>query len=505
MASSNRSLAKNTAFLYVGTIVNLIISLYTSRVVLNTLGVVDYGIYSVVGSVISMVTVLNLFLTTATSRFLTIEIGRNDKKKLAETFNSAMWGLVTLSLVVALLLEFTGIYMLNHKLVIPPDRLDAAYYVFHLSIVSMLITTTQQPYTAAISSHEKFGIYTFMDILGTSMKLGIAFLLMIGNSDKLKLYAVLLLTTTLIMSLIYRIYCNQHFEECKLKLHVNSEILKEMLKYSSWSILGNTAGTYQSQGANMLLNMFFGPVLNAANGIAMTVEGAIMSFSFQPVTAFRFQIVKAYAAEEYSRMCQLIYQAARYSTLLLLVVAVPMFFETHNVLSLWLGMVPDHAVLFVRLLLVCSIFRLNSMLVLISIGATPHVRNVNLFNSVVLVLQLPVLYILFRFGEQPAYLYIVSIMGWMLNFFIDLRLLRKLIIGFSLRFYVINAFLRNIPILVVISISQILIQSFFSETFFRLLITGVTSSSFFALYAFCILLNSQQRTQVKSKIKSRLK
>lgn len=505
MASSNRTLANNTALLYAGTIVNLIISLYTSRVVLNTLGVVDYGIYSVVGSVISMVTVLNMFLTTATSRFLTIEIGRNDKKRLAETFNSAMWGLVALSLVVALILEFTGIYMLNHKLVIPPDRLDAAYFVFHLSIVSMLITTTQQPYTAAISSHEKFGVYTFMGILGTSMKLGIVFLLMIGDFDKLKLYAVLLLTTTIIMSLIYRVYCTRHFEECQLKLHVNGDILKQMLKYSSWSIIGNTAGTYQSQGSNMLLNMFFGPVLNAANGIAMTVEGAIMSFSFQPITAFRFQIVKAYAAEEYSRMCQLIYGAARYSTLLLLVVAVPMFFETHNVLSLWLGMVPVHVVLFLRLLLISSIFRLNAMLVLISIGASPHVRNVNLFNSVVQLLQLPVLYFLFRMGCQPAFLYIVGILGWMVNLFIDLWLLRNLINGFSLRLYVVNAFLRNIPVLLAISFFLVLIQSLFSETFFRLLISGVTSSSLFALYAYFILLNSQQRSQVMSKIKSRLK
>lgn len=501
MSVSNRTLAKNTAFLYTGTLVNLLISLYTSRVVLNTLGVVDYGIYSVVGSVISMVTVLNLFLTTATSRFLTIEIGRNNQQRLAETFNSAMIGLLFLSFVVALILEATGIYLLNSKLVIPPERLSAAHFVFHLSIVSMLITTTQQPYTAAITSHEHFGIYTMMDILNSALKLSVVFLLMFGDFDKLKLYAVLLLASTITMSFVYRIYCIRHFPECRLHWHVNLSILKQMLKYSSWSIIGNTAGTYQQQGANMILNMFFGPVLNAANGIAMTVEGAIMGFAFQPITAFRFQIVKAYAAQEFERMCQFIYNAARFSTLLLLVVAVPVFFETHYVLSLWLGLVPEYVVIFIRLLLVSAVLRLNTMLVLISIGASPHVRNVNLFNSVVLLVQLPLLYVIFRIGGTPSSLYILGILGWGMALLVDLVMLRNIITGFSVRKYISHGLLRNVPVIIVLSLLLLIIQINVHEGLFRLLITCALSVLLFAAYFYYIVIDKHQREMVLSRVR----
>jgi len=505
MATSNQTLAKNTMFLYIGTLANLLISLYTSRVVLNTLGVVDYGIYSIVGSVISMVTIINLLMINATSRFLSIEIGRNDAKRLADTFSSAMIGQIFLALIVVVLLETIGIYMLNNKLVIPSDRIFAAHTVFQLSIISMFITTTQQPYNAAITAREHFGVYTVIDILNTTLKLIVVFLLVIGDFDKLILYAILLLAVTIIITLTYRIYCIIHFPECRIKWHVEKDILISMLKYSSWTMLGSTLKTYSIQGSNLILNMFFGPVLNAANGIAMTVEGSIMGFSYNAITAFRFQIVKAYAANELKRMCELIYNASRYSTALFLLVTIPVFLECNYVLKLWLGQVPEYTLVFVRLLLMGSIARMNVSLVGISIGATPNVRNLNILNSILYFSQLPIVYILFKEGATPSYLYIVGIFIQFLALFTDMCILRRLIADFSARLYIYSAFLKNIPLLVISSCCLFYIQTVMDEGFLRLSLICVTNVVLFGSYFYAVVLNKEQRQAVIEKIKNKIK
>ena len=505
MAASNRTLAKNTAFLYLGTLINLLISLYASRVVLNILGMVDYGIYSIVGSVISMITVINLLMITATSRFLSIEIGRNDAKRLADTCSSAMIGQIILVSIVIVLLESVGIYMLNEKLVIPSDRMFAAHVVFQLSIISMFITTTQQPYTALITAHEHFGIYTIIDILNTTLKLAVVFLLVLGDFDKLILYAILLLTVTIILTLIYRIYCIMHFPECRIRWHVDRDILVSMLKYSSWTMLGSTSKTYSIQGANVILNMFFGPVLNAANGIAMTVEGSIMGFSFNAITAFRFQIVKAYAANEFKHMCELIYNASRYSTALYLLVAIPIFFECNYILELWLGNVPEYTVVFIRLLLIGSILRLNVSLVGISIGATPNVRNLNILNAILYFLQLPLIYLVFKEGAAPFYLYIIGIFIQFMALLIDLRILSNLIQHFYLHLYLFSAFLKNMPLLFVSCCCLIYIQTIMDEGFIRLLLGSLLNVILFSTYFYMIVLNREQRHAVIVTIKNRIK
>lgn len=501
MPANNRTLAKNTLFLYTGTLVNLLISLYTSRVVLNTLGVVDYGIYSIVGSVISMVTIINLLMITATSRFLSIEIGRNNTKRLADTFSSAMIGQIILALIVVVLLETVGIYLLNAKLVIPSERMFAAHVVFQLSIISMFITTTQQPYNAAISAHEHFGIYTFIDILNTTLKLVVVFLLVLGDFDKLILYGALLLAVTVIMTIIYRVYCIIHFPECRIKWHVDRGILISMLKYSSWTMLGSTSKTYSIQGSNVILNLFFGPVLNAANGIAMTVEGSIMGFSFNAITAFRFQIVKAYAADELKRMCQLIYQASRYSTALFLLVAIPVFFECNYVLTLWLGQVPEYTVPFIRLLLIGSVLRMNVSLVGISIGATPNVRNLNILNAFLYFSQLPVVYLVFKCGASPVYLYVVGLIIYFSALLLDLHILHGLIDNFSTRLYLYSAFVKNLPLFAISCCCLAYFQMTFDEGFIRLAIVCVSNVILFGAYFYVFVLDGQHRQAIIEKIR----
>ena len=286
MDLGNQRIARNAVMLYIRMFLTMIVGLYTSRVVLNVLGVEDFGTYGVVGGIVAMMGFLNASMSGATSRFLTFELGRGDQKRLADTFSSALIAHMMIALFVLVVAETVGLWFLTHKLVIPAGRMPAAHWVYQMSILSAMISITQVPYNATIIAHEKMDVYAYVEILNVTLKLLIVYLLTIGNFDKLILYAALVLAVSIVIRMIYRVYCLRHFAESHFHWIWDKSILKPLLNFSGWDLYGNMAFTVRTHGANFILNSFYGVVLNAASGIAATVQGVVLGFSSNVVLAF---------------------------------------------------------------------------------------------------------------------------------------------------------------------------------------------------------------------------
>lgn len=407
--SSNRRIAKNTLALYVRMFLTMVVGLYTSRVVLATLGVEDYGVYGVVGGITSMLGFLNASMSGATSRFLTFELGRGDKKRLENTFSSAMIVHMGIAAVVLVLAETVGLWFLCHKLVIPPERMTAAHWVYQLSILSSMLAITQVPYNATIIAHENMNVYAYVEILNSVLKLLIVYLLTIGDFDKLILYAVLMLAVSVTVMMTYRIYCVRHYSESHFHWVWDKTYLKPLLSFSGWDLYGNMSVTVRQQGINFLINMFFGVVFNAASSIATTVNGMVTGFAYNLIQAFRPAIIKEYAAGNIKEMEIMIGNAAKYTVLLFGCMLTPLIFELPFVMELWLGNVPEKAVDFCRLLLIASLFNLIINVIGIGIHATGNIKRISLVTGSLIFACVPFVYLLFEFNFNIDWAYIILI------------------------------------------------------------------------------------------------
>ena len=407
--SSNRRIAKNTLALYVRMFLTMVVGLYTSRVVLATLGVEDYGVYGVVGGITSMLGFLNASMSGATSRFLTFELGRGDKKRLENTFSSAMIVHMGRAAVVLVLAETVGLWFLCHKLVIPPERMTAAHWVYQLSILSSMLAITQVPYNATIIAHENMNVYAYVEILNSVLKLLIVYLLTIGDFDKLILYAVLMLAVSVTVMMTYRIYCVRHYSESHFHWVWDKTYLKPLLSFSGWDLYGNMSVTVRQQGINFLINMFFGVVFNAASSIATTVNGMVTGFAYNLIQAFRPAIIKEYAAGNIKEMEIMIGNAAKYTVLLFGCMLTPLIFELPFVMELWLGNVPEKAVDFCRLLLIASLFNLINNVIGIGIHATGNIKRISLVTGSLIFACVPFVYLLFEFNFNIDWAYIILI------------------------------------------------------------------------------------------------
>lgn len=497
---SNKTIAKNSVYLFVRTLITVIISLYTSRIVLQVLGVSDYGIYSVVGSVVATVSILNTLLSIAVSRFLTFEIGNGNKQKLHQTYCSAVIGQVALAILIVILLETVGLYLLNSKLVIDADRMQAARIVFHLSVIASFFTIIQDVFIASITAHEDFTVYAYMDILSSVLKLGIVFILMVGNFDRLILYSILILVSNIIIFFIYRIYCKRRYEECQFEWLPNKEILLRMLRYSGWSMFVNVSKTVNIQGGNMILNVFFGTVVNAANGIAMTVQGVLVSFTYNIITAFRSQIIKSFAVKEYEHMSALIYRCGKYATALFLVVAIPFFIEMEYVLQLWLGLIPEYTTSFLRILIIGTVLYLNCSILGISVGASERVAQMNVTNGSLYLFQLALIYFLFKHGYSPSYLYVALVPVYCIILISNSINLKKINPLFNIMTFFKNSLLDNsLPVIITVFCGFLLLRVWHS-CFLRLFVICTISIMIFGLYYYFIVFNKSQRVEFKGKV-----
>ena len=374
---------------------------------------------------------LNASMSGATARFLSFELGKGNFLRLKKTFSSALIIHIGIALIILIIAETLGLWFLNHKLVIPADRIDAAQWAYQFSILSTLITITQAPYNASIIAHEKMTIYAYVEILNVTLKLLVVYLLVIGNFDKLILYSFFIFTVSTLIALIYRLYCIRHFNECRFHWIWDTSILKPMLSFSGWDLYGNMSVTVKQQGLNMLLNIFWGPLLNSANGVATSVQGAILGFSSNIITAAKPQIIKSYAESNIYRMKTLIYKVAKYSCLLMICISVPFIIEMETILSVWLKTVPPYSVTFCRILLVVNCITTINFCLNIGIHATGNIKLLS-FISGSLSLMVPVIaYLAFKIGANPEWGYIIALFLAFITIFTSLQILKKQIKGFS--------------------------------------------------------------------------
>ncbi|MCL2596414.1 MAG: oligosaccharide flippase family protein [Paludibacter sp.] len=385
------------------------VSLYTSRVVLNTLGVEDFGIYNVVGGVIVMFGFLNSSMSGATSRFLTFELGRQDYEKLKKTFSAALTVHFIIAGIILILGETIGLWFLENKLVITPERMDAAQWVYQLSILSTMISITQVPYNAMIISHERMRVFAVIEIINKLLLLGIIFIVATSDFDKLIFYAVLMLGVSVIIAMSYRIYCIKHFSESHYKFEWNKEIMKPMVSFSGWNLFGNIAYVAKGQGNNVLLNLFFGTIVNAAYSIAATIQGVVVNFVSSFQTAVNPQITKNYASKNYEQFLNLLYKSSRLSFCIMLIPIVPILFNVDYILKLWLKIPPLYSNSFITLCLINSLIDTVSNPLITGAMATGKIKIYQLVLGTLLFLNLPVSYVLLLFYKEPTTMYWVSI------------------------------------------------------------------------------------------------
>lgn len=399
--TNNKTIAKNTIFLYFRMLFTMIVSLYTSRVVLEILGVDDFGIYQTVGGVVTMLSFLNGALSTGSSRFLTFELGRNDFDKLKRTFSTVLNAHIILAILIVLIAETGGLWFVYNKLVIPEERMEAAILAYHLSILTAFFNITQVPYSASIISHEKMGIYAYMSIIEAVLKLAVVYALMIGGIDKLKLYALLLCAVQIGIVLFYRYYCNRKFKETHFSFAWDREILKDVLCYSGWNLFANTAIALKNQGATIMLNIFFSPAVVSARAIANQVNMAANQFIQNFRTASNPQIVKKYAAGDFEGSKKLLLVSTTISYYLMLILCLPICLVTEDLLNIWLVEVPDYTVPFLQLTIITSLFQVFDTSFYTALYAKGQIKENALVSPTLGFIAFGTVYVLFKLGFSP--------------------------------------------------------------------------------------------------------
>ena len=424
---NNRRIAKNTILLYVRMLLTMAVALYTSRVVLQVIGVTDFGIYNVVGGIVMMLSFLKGAMTTSIQRYLTFYLGKANLQDLRKVFNISVQILAIISFVIVLIAETVGIWFMNTQMIIPADRFYAAQWVFQLSIITMVLQVMSIPYNAAIVAHERMGAFAYISIAEVLLKLIIVYLLLLTSFDKLIVYAVLIAIVQFFIRYIYNHYCYIHFEESHLQRIWDVRLLKEIGSFAGWNIWGNLAASLFGQGLNLLLNVFFGPVVNAARGISLQVEGALSQLSSNFMMAVNPQITKTYATNQMEDMHRLVFRSSKFSYFLIFIFSLPVIWETDAILVLWLKTPPEYTGVFVKLILCATLVNTTSLPIQTAAAATGDVK---LYQSVIggiLLLVVPVSYMVLKFGGDPVSVYVVYFAIIVLSSVVRLFIVKSLI------------------------------------------------------------------------------
>ncbi len=420
------TIAKNTLLLYIRMLVTMSIGLFTSRVVLNTLGIEDYGIYNVVGGVVSMFSFLTTSLSTAISRFLTYSIGKNEKERLNVIFSTSINIQVAMAVAVVLIAEILGVWFLNSKLNIPAERMNAANWVIHCSIAIFFLHVVTVPYHAAIIAHERMNAFAYISIIESVLKLGVACLLYIASFDLLIIYAIMLALVQLVVFLSNWAYCRHKFKECYYHYCYDKALIKEMTGFAGWNLVGTGSSMLNTQAVNIITNIYFGVAANAARGVANQVKGLMMQFVTNFTTAINPQITKSYASGDTEYMFKLICKGAKYSYFLMLFFLVPLMFEIEWVLDLWLKNYPPLAPIFLRLMIVGQMIDFLGNSTARAVWATGKVRKYYLIISLIAPLVFPITYLLFSFGFSAEWAYWAFIFIYSILIPVRLQILKEL-------------------------------------------------------------------------------
>lgn len=505
--TSNKRIAKNTILLYFRMLLTMIISLYTSRVVLKILGVDDFGIYETVGGVIGLFTFLQGALASGTSRFLAFEIGVGDEKKMKLNFSSIFLIHILLGVVIIALGETAGLWFVENKLSFASDRFDAAVFAYHMSVAAVVVSIVQIPYTASIMSHERMNIYAYFSILEVLLKLGIVYLLLISDADKLKFYSALILVVQVMIFSGYAIYCTIHYKESQLHRQYDLSIIKNVLSFSFWNLLTNVTLSLKNQGAVVLLSMFFNPAIVTGKAVASKVNFAANQFANNFRVASNPQIIKSYASGDNGQSQRLTLQTAKFSFFLMLILTVPILLTADSVLLLWLGQIPEYSVAFLQLALATSLINSMDNSFYTALCAVGRLKMNSILCTIVSIITIPIAYIFYKLGYGPVTIaWIILIDDFFISFVIkpyvmireaNFQLIDIVKVCFSC--FVVTILSLPLPLYLHVLIENLSIDPIISDVIVG--ITGVLST---ALAVWFVGLDSEMRVKLLSLTKSKI-
>lgn len=499
-SKGNKRILHNTMFLYCRMFFILIVTLFTSRILLTALGASDYGTYNVVGGIVTMMAFLNNAMSAASSRFLTYELGTGNQAQLNKTFSTSLNLHIGVAVLVIIIGIPLGIWLIENKLIIPSDRINAAYYILFFSIASTAINFTQVPYSASIISHEEMKIYAYVGLYEAFMKLIIASLIYFSPIDRLIFYGFLLMLNTISIQFFYRIYLSKKYEECHFRIIRDVKLYKTLLSYTGWEIFGGVAGICQGQGLNILLNTFFGPVVNAARAFSIQIQTALSSFVQNFLTASRPQIVKNYASGNYKAMYNLMYTTSKLSFLLMLILSLPVIFEMDYILSLWLGNnVPQYTSDFAILILITELLQTFEFSQLAVFHAIGRIKTGSIIGGLIIMLTLPVSYFFLKKGYPPHCVFVLITFFNILNNIVDLYLIHKYV-PFRLSDLLNFVYKPCLIISIMAVIPPILVKTLMTSSFLRLCTTILFTEGSLIFLILFVALNRAERGFLKEKI-----
>lgn len=501
--TSNSRLAKNTIFLYLRMIFIMAVTLYTSRVILQVLGIEDYGIYNVVAGLVAMFGFFNSAMSGTTQRYISYYLGKDQPSDLSTVFSTCFLTHALLALIVFVLIESIGLWFLYNYLVIPPERTQAAFWAFQCATLSAVVMIISIPFNANIIAHEKMSAFAYISIVEASLKLAIVFLLVLGDADRLIMYGVLLLAVQCLIFLTYLLYCTHHFPETPLRLAYDKKLFREVSAFAGWNLWGNLSSVLSSHGLNLLLNSFFGPTVNAARGIAYQVDGAIRMFASNFQMAMNPQIVKTYATHQTDEMHKLVYLSSKFSYFLLLIISLPIFIETHAILEVWLDIVPPWTVSFLRLMMIVVIIDSVANPLMTSAAATGRVKVYQSVVGGILLMVLPLAYIALKIVDNPNIVFVAHICICFIASIVRFILVRRLI-NLSATRYLTQVVARCLIVTLIASILPLLLHLHLTPSLWTSVLIVIIAILSALCTTYALGLTREERTFVNSKVKQLL-
>jgi len=498
-------IAKNTLLLYFRLLLTIAVGLFTSRVVLDKLGVDDFGIYNVVGGIVSMLSFLNSAMIVASQRFLSYELGRADEDNLKKVFNTSVLIHLLIAGIIFVLAETIGLWFVNHYLNIDESRIFAANIVYQSSIGIFILTILAVPFNSCVIAHEKMNMFAYLSIVEYLLKLGICFLISVTFFDRLIVYGVLLLGVSIIVSSTYVIYCRKHFAESKLTLKYDKEMFKEMFSFAGWNLFGNIGSSFKDQVINIILNIFCGTRVNAARGIAVQVNGIINTFASNIAMAINPQITKQYAAGNIDQSKGLVFACARYSFYLLTLIAVPFILNIDQLLDLWLVEVPEYTSQFLLIAIFVSMIYTLTGSVSTAIQATGKVKTFQIGVCIIMVAEIPLTYLLLKMGYSPVIAIYPTLITNTLSLVYRYILIHKYLVAYGWKEYVFGILFRALFVFTISFAISFLTRQCLPNNPIGTLTSIIQSILTVALVVITIGITPKERDNIYSVIKKRIK
>lgn len=499
--SGNKTIAKNSIYLYLRMFLLMLVSLYTVRVVLDTLGVEDYGIYSAIGGLVVTFSFLSQVLSNASQRFFAVDIGNNDQEGLNSSFSAIIISYIIITIVIIILLETVGTWFVLNKMTIPENRIDVALLLYHFSILTFAVTILTNPFNALIIAHENMKTFAYISIVEGLLKLLVAFSLVYFSADKLKLYAILLFLVSGIIFITYFVISKIYYKEIKFNFRYGLVKVKEVFGYSSWTLFGTIAGVVNGQGINIMLNIFVGPIANAAYAIGNQVSGVVNQLSNSFFSAVRPPLMKSYASGEKEKMNELFYFSNKILFILMSLVILPLYLEVEFILNLWLGTVEPYMVTFTRLLLVYVAVLCLSNPITTIVQAAGEVKKYHGIVDSFTLLSLPISFIAYKRGMRPEGAFIITLLIFVIAHILRLYILKK-VMKFSISRYIIRFIIPAFLVVAVSLIGVYYIRMLIENDVLKLCVTIIVSSLLTIIASLFLIMSSQERSQIFNKVKS---